>query len=37
LSKFEDKFYFNVGLDDKFGFEAEKDWKLIFEYFQNKF
>lgn len=36
LSKFDDKFYFNVGLDDKFGFEAEKDWKLIFEYFQNK-
>ena len=32
LSKFEDKFYFNVGLDDKFGFDAETDWKDIYEY-----
>lgn len=24
--------YFNVGIDDKFGFEPEKDWKEIYEW-----
>ena len=32
LSCFQEKTYFNVGLDDKFGFEPETDWKLILEY-----
>ena len=27
-----DKTYFNVGIDDKFGFEAESDWEVLFEY-----
>jgi len=26
------KYYFNVGIDDKFGFEPETDWKLIYDY-----
>ena len=26
------KFYFNIGIDDKFGFEPETDWKLIYDY-----
>ena len=32
LSCFDEKTYFNVGIDDKFGFEAEKDWKIIYDY-----
>jgi len=31
LSCFDDKLYFNVGIDDKFGFEAEKDWTEVIE------
>lgn len=26
------KYYFNIGIDDKFGFEPETDWKIIYEY-----
>jgi len=26
ISIFDNKFYFNVGIDDKFGFEANQDW-----------
>ena len=26
------KYYFNVGIDDKFGFEPESDWHKLFEY-----
>ena len=26
FANFGDKFYFNVGLDDKFGFDADNDW-----------
>jgi len=26
------KYYFNIGIDDKFGFEPETDWKLIYNY-----
>ena len=26
ISIFDKKFYFNVGIDDKFGFEANQDW-----------
>lgn len=29
LQNFEEKLYMNVGLDDKFGFEAETDWETI--------
>jgi hypothetical protein len=25
------KLYFNVGIDDKFGFEAETDWVKVIE------
>ena len=32
LSCFDEKTYFNVGIDDKFGFYAETDWKLIYDY-----
>ena len=28
-SDFSNKYYFNVGLDDKFGFDPETDWKTI--------
>ena len=27
------KYYFNIGIDDKFGFEPETDWKLIYDLF----
>lgn len=30
------KFYFNVGIDDKFGFEPETDWEDIYNYLINK-
>ena len=29
LQNFEEKLYMNVGLDDKFGFDAETDWDVI--------
>jgi hypothetical protein len=32
LSCFDDKTYFNVGIDDKFGFEAETDWEILYNY-----
>lgn len=32
LSCFNEKTYFNVGIDDKFGFEAETDWEIIYNY-----
>lgn len=28
---FNTKFFYDIGIDDKFGFEAEKDWSLIIE------
>lgn len=31
-TSFKEKFYFNVGIDDKFGFNPEKDWKKIYDY-----
>ena len=31
LQNFEEKLYMNVGLDDKFGFDAEKDWDAIYQ------
>ena len=35
-SCFDDKFYFNVGLDDKFGFDPEHDWSEIYKFLYNK-
>jgi len=32
LSCFDEKTYFNVGIDDEFGFEAETDWKTLYDY-----
>ena len=32
LSCFAQKTYFNVGIDDKFGFDARVDWELIYHY-----
>lgn len=32
LSCFNEKTYFNVGIDDKFGFDAESDWEKVYEY-----
>ena len=36
IQYFGDKLYFNVGLDDKFGFDPEKDWEEILDYFSKK-
>ena len=32
LSCFDEKTYFNVGIDDKFGFDSEKDWETVYNY-----
>ena len=32
LSCFAQKTYFNVGIDDKFGFDARVDWEIIYHY-----
>lgn len=32
LSDFSEKTYFNVGIDDKFGFDGKEDWKTLYEY-----
>jgi hypothetical protein len=32
LSCFDTKTYFNVGIDDKFGFDAETDWEIVYDY-----
>ena len=29
LQNFEEKLYMNVGIDDKFGFDGETDWKVV--------
>lgn len=34
---FDDKFYFNVMLEDKAGFDPETDWKDLFEYLNNHY
>lgn len=36
-SDFSNKYYFNVGIDDKFGFEPETDWGEIIKYYYFKF
>lgn len=33
---FIDKFYYDIGIDDKFGFDAETDWKEIYDYLKTK-
>lgn len=33
---FIDKFYYDIGFDDKFGFDAETDWKEIYDYLKNE-
>lgn len=33
---FDTKFFYDIGIDDKFGFEAEKDWKEVYEYLKRK-
>ena len=35
-SNFDNKYYFNVGLDDKFGFDPEHDWAEIYKFLYNK-
>ena len=30
MQDFSGKFYFDIGVDDKFGFDPETDWKLIY-------
>lgn len=35
-SCFINKYYFNVGLDDKFGFDPEHDWSEIYKFLYNK-
>lgn len=36
LSCFDAKTYFNVGIDDRFGFDAENDWITLYDYLKNK-
>lgn len=33
---FINKFYYDIGFDDKFGFDAETDWKEIYDYLKNE-
>lgn len=33
---FIEKFYYDIGFDDKFGFDAETDWKEIYGYIKEK-
>lgn len=32
LASFKKKFYFNVGIDNNFGFEPETDWQVLLDY-----
>ena len=34
-SSFTEKLYYNVGIDDKFGFDPENDWAELYEFFMN--
>jgi hypothetical protein len=36
ICDFTKKFYFDILLDDKAGFEAESDWKVIYNYILDK-
>lgn len=33
---YKDKFYFNVLMDDKAGFDGKTDWELILKFFENE-
>lgn len=33
---FDKKFYYDIGIDDKFGFDPETDWKIIYDYLIEK-
>ena len=33
---FDTKFYFDIGIDDKFGFDAENDWEEIYTFLTKK-
>ena len=33
---FDTKFYYDIGIDDKFGFDAEHDWKEIYTFLTKK-
>lgn len=35
LSDFSKKFYFNVGIDDKFGFNPYEEWEEIYDYLKS--
>ena len=35
-ASFKDKFFYDIGIDDKFGFDAETDWKEIYDFLTNK-
>ena len=37
LSDFSTKFYFNVGIDDKFGFDPYEDWEKIYNYLSKSY
>ena len=32
---FSTKFFYDFGIDDKFGFDAETDWKVIYDVLSN--
>lgn len=36
-SDFSNKYYFNIGFDDKFGFDPENDWNDLLKYLNIKF
>lgn len=33
---YREKFYFNVGIDDKFGFNSETEWKILYDYLKER-
>ena len=37
LACFDKKLYFNVGIDNAFGFDPERDWNNIYNYLSHKF
>jgi len=37
ISNFSDKLYFNVGIDDKFGFDGDSDWINVIEALEEVF
>ena len=37
IACFDEKPFFNVGIDNAFGFDPENDWQLIYDYLINKY